>query len=65
MRKAADVKDNGSSGIHKTAIQEEGAADGMICRWVREYEEAGEEGFQARSDRGTQCGIDHRQKGQR
>ncbi len=25
--------------------KEEGATDGMICRWVREYEDGGEEGL--------------------
>ncbi len=33
--------------------KEEGAADGMICRWVREYEEAGEEGLQAKKRTGN------------
>ncbi|HEX2938156.1 MAG TPA: helix-turn-helix domain-containing protein [Ruminiclostridium sp.] len=33
--------------------KEEGATDGMICRWVQEYEEAGEEGLQPRKRTGN------------
>jgi len=37
----------------KQLAKEEGTTSGMICRWVREYEGAGEEGLQARKRPGN------------
>ena len=42
--------------------KEEGATDSMICRWVREYEEAGEEGLQRRRRAGNPYAALHTSK---